>query len=198
MKYRTRSSGLTSVMRRSGLLLGFVLGILVLPVAAWIYLKLGYAPVATSAPPLPFEKYLAQTALHARVFKEAPAQNPVAMSDEKYLAAARLSREHCAVCHGLPDQGKTSVAAGMFPKPPQLFHGKGVTDDPAGESYWKIRNGIRLSGMPGYQDSLSDEQMWEIAALLANADKLPAPVQTELRSQDAVRLSDLVKSVPNR
>jgi mono/diheme cytochrome c family protein len=65
----------------------------------------------------------------------------------------------------------------MFPKPPELFKGKGVTDDPPEESYWKVANGIRLSGMPSYEKALTQEQMWQVSLLLANADKLPAEVQ---------------------
>jgi mono/diheme cytochrome c family protein len=61
-----------------------------------------------------------------------------------------------------------------------LFEGKGVTDDKPGESYWKIFNGIRLSGMPGFSKSLSETQMWQLALLLANADKLPPAAKTAL------------------
>jgi hypothetical protein len=68
----------------------------------------------------------------------------------------------------------------MYPKPPDLLVGKGVTDDEAGETYWKISNGIRLTGMPGFSRSLSETQMWQIAILLANADKLPPSVKAAL------------------
>ena len=165
--------------------LGFLLGLVVLPVGALVAVKMGLVPVATAAPPLPFETYLAHTALNARVDKEAPHNNPTALNEQSYLAGAKLYREDCAVCHGMPGQAKTAIAAGMFPKPPQLWQGHGVTDDPAGETYWKIRNGIRLTGMPGYQSSLSEEQMWQIASLLANGDKLPAPVMEELKRADS-------------
>jgi mono/diheme cytochrome c family protein len=50
----------------------------------------------------------------------------------------------------------------------------GVTDDPPGETYWKVANGIRLTGMPSYKDVLTDTQMWQVSQLLANADK-PLP-----------------------
>ena len=60
----------------------------------------------------------------------------------------------------------------MFPKPAQLFTGHGVTDDPPGETYWKTANGIRLTGMPAYKQTLSDQQMWQVSVMLANADKL--------------------------
>ena len=68
----------------------------------------------------------------------------------------------------------------MFPKPPQLLHGKGVTDDPAEETYWKVVHGIRLTGMPGFKGSLSDTQAWQVSVLLANADKVPESVKTAL------------------
>jgi hypothetical protein len=68
----------------------------------------------------------------------------------------------------------------MYPRPPQLFQGKGVTDDEPGETYWKVFNGIRLTGMPGFSKSLSETQMWQISLLLANADKLPSSVKGSL------------------
>jgi mono/diheme cytochrome c family protein len=94
-------------------------------------------------------------------------------------------KENCAVCHGLPGKSKTAIAAGMFPPPPQLFHGKGVTDDEPGETYWKVANGIRLTGMPGFRSTLKDEQLWQISLLLANADKLPESVTNALTRQDS-------------
>jgi mono/diheme cytochrome c family protein len=69
----------------------------------------------------------------------------------------------------------------MYPRPPELFKGTGVTDDPAGETYWKVANGIRLTGMPAYKKTLSEKEMWEISELLANADKLPAEVTDALK-----------------
>jgi mono/diheme cytochrome c family protein len=49
-----------------------------------------------------------------------------------------------------------------------------VSDDPPGETYWKVANGIRLSGMPSYKELLTDPEMWQVSVLLANADK-PLP-----------------------
>lgn len=67
----------------------------------------------------------------------------------------------------------------MFPVPPQLFEDM-VTDDPVGETYWKVANGIRLTGMPAFSKSLSDTQMWQVSLLMANADKLPEPTKAAL------------------
>ncbi|MGA8782366.1 MAG: cytochrome c, partial [Terracidiphilus sp.] len=50
----------------------------------------------------------------------------------------------------------------------------GVSDDPPAETFWKVDNGIRLTGMPSYHDVLSETQIWQVTLLLANADK-PLP-----------------------
>ena len=156
-----------------------------MPVGAYVYFTGGSAPVATSDGDMPFEKFLARKALHARIAKEMPKNVPIETSEANYLAGAQLYKEHCAVCHGVPLAPKTAIASGMYPKPPQLLVGKGVTDDEPGESYWKIANGIRLSGMPGFSKSLSETQMWQVAILLANADKLPASAKTALIAASA-------------
>jgi thiosulfate dehydrogenase len=160
---------------------GFIAALILIIGGGICYLALGLAPVATASAPLPFEKLIAGMALDARVSKEAPKSSPIPPSDEAYAAGAHVYRNNCAVCHGLPGQDQTAIAKGEFPKPPELFKGKGVTDDPAGETYWKVANGIRLTGMPGFNGSLSSEQMWQVSLLLSKADKLPAPVQAVLR-----------------
>jgi thiosulfate dehydrogenase len=74
----------------------------------------------------------------------------------------------------------------MYPPPPQLFHGTGVSDDPASETYWKAENGIRLTGMPGFKGRLTETQIWQVSVLLANSDKIPPSVKTALTSAPAV------------
>jgi len=128
---------------------------------------------------------MASMALHARIAKEAPSGVPVPADEANLTAGAELYREQCAVCHGLTGRPESATAKGMFPKPPQFLQGHGVTDDPVGETYWKAKNGIRLTGMPGYGSSLSDQQLWQVSLLLAHADKLPASVQTALSTSSS-------------
>ena len=162
-------------------MIGFIAALILIVVGGLAYVALGLAPVATAAPPLPFEKLITGIALHARVNKEAPKASPIQASDDVYAAGAHIYRNNCAVCHGLLGQDMTAIAKGEFPKPPQLFKGKGVTDDPAGVTYWKVANGIRLTGMPGYSGSLSSDQIWQVSLLLAGADKLPTNVLNTLQ-----------------
>ena len=162
-------------------LTGIVIGILIVPVAVYYYFVSGRAPVATADSPLPFERKLAHSALRAHIEKELPKSPTIPANEENFMAGAEIYREHCAVCHGFPGVDQSAIARGMFPKPPQLFKGKGVTDDEPGESYWKVAKGIRLTGMPSFQSALSETQIWQVSLLLANADKISDRVKQDLK-----------------
>lgn len=159
---------------------GLILGLLIMPLGAYLYFTGGSAPVATTDSDMPFEKFFARKAQNARINKEMPKNVPIQPTEANYVAGAELYKQHCAVCHGLPLTPKSAIATGMYPKPPLLLEGKGVTDDEPGESYWKIFNGFRLTGMPGFSKSLNETQMWQLALLVANADKLPPSAKAVL------------------
>jgi thiosulfate dehydrogenase len=164
---------------------GVLLGIAVTIFGLILYFATGLAPVSTSAPEMPFEKRLAKMALHARLRREMPSVVSIKDDDANLAAGAKLYRENCSVCHGLPQQPASSVARGMFPPPPQLFV-KTVTHDPPGEIYWKTRNGIRLTGMPGFERSLTDPELWQVSLVLKHTDALPVMAQTILGAQPNV------------
>ena len=167
-------------------ILGVIVGVVLVGVGAYVYFATGMAPVATSAQAMPFEKRMASLALHARVEKEMPKDVPVAANDTTYMAGAMVYNDNCVVCHGAPgEKDPTPFAKGMFPKPPQLFHGKGVSDDPPGETYWKVANGIRLTGMPSFKGTLSDNEMWQVSVLLANSDKVSASAKSMITEPKA-------------
>src|SRR5262249_59154444 len=128
-----------------GFVFGVVLGAVLLAAGVYFYFSSGRAPVTATAAEMPFEHKLAHMALDAYLEKQPHPQPQVPADEKNLLAGAEVYKEHCAVCHGLPDQEPTAIAAGMFPKPPRLFKGVGVTDDEAWETYWKGEGGIRLT-----------------------------------------------------
>src|SRR5271157_2088397 len=146
-----------------GLLVGICLGILLVLGGVWFYFTTGRAPVATTDRPLPFEKKIAARSLNAHIRRQTPRESPVPANEPSYLAGAEIYKRDCAVCHGLPGQPPTHIAAGMYPRPPQLFHGGGVSDDPVWETYWKAANGIRLTGMPGFKPRLTETELWQVS-----------------------------------
>ncbi len=160
---------------------GVIIGIFLVGLGACFYFFSGRAPAAVEDKPFPFEKIVANGALDARIKKEMPQSIPIGADESAFLAGAKVYQEHCGICHGLPNVEQTPMAKGMFPKPPALFKGKGVTDDPAGETYWKVVNGIRLSGMPEFKHIINDTQAWQVSLLLANADKVSDAVKQQLK-----------------
>ena len=69
------------------------------------------------------------------------------------------------------------MAKGLYPQPPQLPT-DGVEDDPEGFSFWKIKHCIRWTGMPSWESTLTDDQIWTHAAFLGHMNKLsPAAEQ---------------------
>jgi thiosulfate dehydrogenase len=162
-------------------IIGIIVGIILVPAAFYLYCVSGHAPVATAASPMPFERFFAKTAMHATINREAPKTHSTRASEDELMAGVDVYRHNCAGCHGISGRQTSNAAKGMFPRPPQLFEpGHMVTDDPVGVTYWKAKHGIRLSGMPGFTGLLTDEQLWNVSLLLANADQLPPNVKQAL------------------
>lgn len=172
--------------------LGALVGIVLVPLVVLLYFKMGNVPVAVNDPPLPQEKLITSVPLEARIDREMVKNPPLQADETTFVAGAHIYSDKCAVCHGF--HGKPSAfGAHMFPSAPPLWekhrHGDvvGVSDDPPGETYWKVANGIRLTGMPAYKDLLSESEKWQVSLLLANADKpLPPAAVAILNGETSV------------
>lgn len=172
-------------------LFGIILGVLLVPLGVYVWLSSGKPPVAVADPPLFDEERITGTALHARIEHEMPQRAGADPDEHTFVAGARVYVEKCAVCHGI--HGKPAgIGQNMYPAAPQLWEKHesstvvGVSDDPVGETYWKVANGIRLTGMPDFKTQLTNNEMWEVSVLLANADKpLPPAALSLLRGEHA-------------
>jgi len=168
-------------------ILGLIVGFLLPLVGGFLFIKAGMMPMAANgATPLPMEETVANMALGAHVSKEAPKTSPMTADEANMTEGAHVYVEHCAFCHGFAGQKASFAAKGMFPLPPQLLSEHMVNDDPVGETYWKVENGIRLTGMPGFKEMLTPTQMWQVSHMLAHADKLPEPTKAALAKPAAV------------
>jgi thiosulfate dehydrogenase len=168
-------------------LLGLILGLLLFPIGIILYFHHGHPPVAVADKGLFFEEKLVHVPLHNRIDSEMQKSAPIEASATNLEAGTHIYRQQCAVCHGLYGR-PAAFAAHMYPRAPQLWapHSDGVvgvSDDPAGETYWKVANGIRLTGMPSFDKVLSQVQMWQVSLLLANADKPLPPGVLDLLKQ---------------
>ncbi len=159
-------------------LLGLVagVGLTLLGLAAYFYF--GHPPVAVTDKAAMWEPLLTPVPLRARARSEAkPAPFPA--SEEVFESAAHIYRAQCSECHGTPGR-EAALGRSMLPRAQQFFtsHDRRATAAQApGELYWKTAFGIRRSGMPAYNHTLTNTQLWQLSLLLHSAgDQLPDPV----------------------
>ena len=101
---------------------------------------------------------------------------------------ARISRgagqytEMCSVCHLAPGMERTEISRGLYPRPPEL---RRKTDLTAAEQFWIVKHGVKMTGMPAWGVTHSDELLWDVVALLR---KLPELTKEQYEA--------LVKSAP--
>jgi mono/diheme cytochrome c family protein len=67
----------------------------------------------------------------------------------------------CASCHGKDGRHPTNMGKSMYPRVPDLGSPE-VQKLSNGEVFWVVKNGIRLSGMPGFGNILSNDAIWQV------------------------------------
>lgn len=156
---------------------GITLGVLgtLLGLAALFYCVAanGRLPANADARPPAVEKWIAKKSLDATIARQAPAgDNPMPLTDRNLVEGIRLYAADCAICHGAADGRASDVAGGLYQRAPQLAK-YGVEDDEDGEVYWIVYHGVRMTGMPSFGHSLSEEELWKVVLFLKNMDSLP-------------------------
>jgi mono/diheme cytochrome c family protein len=170
-----------------GIIVGIVGTLVVLALGVYAGIKMGLMPANADARPSSMERWAARTSLHATLAREQPTGPvPIPLTDDNLIAGIKTYATNCAVCHGGPAAARTKIARGLYQKPPQLAK-DGVEDDPEGETYWKVRHGIRLTGMPAFGETLDDDQLWQVTLFLKHMDSLPPAAE---RVWKAVKTTD--------
>jgi mono/diheme cytochrome c family protein len=121
-------------------------------------------------PPGRLETLLAQEMKRATLTGK-DLKNPSPDTEETVKAGADHFQHHCEICHGL-DGHNTGVpfAQKMSPEVADLGQ-KNVQDYSDGQLKMIIQNGIRYTGMPGWQGILEDDEMWAMVRYIRH---LPA------------------------
>ena len=171
-------------------LIGFLLAFPCIAAAGYLYLRSGHPPVATADKPFPDEKKIVHIPLNARIDRELVTPRFVPTATD-LTAGAEIYVSNCAVCHGLPHHD-SSFGKWEYPTSPQLWtkHANGVvgvSDDAPNISYWKVDNGIRLTGMPSFKHILTTGQMWQVSFLVSRADQPLSPAIASIFAADDAR-----------
>jgi len=157
-------------------ILGVIVTLLVLILGGLGFATLGYLPTYANVAPPRWEHHLANAAVDASMERHAPhIANPLPPSDQNLEDGMKLYTMNCAVCHGAFDRKPAAIAHSLYPPAPNLI--SDPPDDPEWHVFYCIRTGIRYTGMPSWEKTLSEQDMWKITSLLSHLDKLPPAVQ---------------------
>jgi thiosulfate dehydrogenase len=161
-------------------LLGVVTGLVLFPVMAGAWMSQGLMPASATAQPPAWEAKLAQRWLTASVARSAPrASNPIAATDANLLEGMKLYKNGCDGCHGQATQTSSWGTTCFYPRVPQFAQAHPLLSE--AELFWVVKNGIRYSGMAGWNGQYSDEEIWKVVTFLSHLDRLPPQVVEEWR-----------------
>ncbi len=132
------------------------------------------------------EKVMAQNARKIATPADAKSlKNPRQQQTEEMIAEAdEHFVEHCGMCHGIDGRGDTLIGKNLYPKVPDMSAAD-TQQLNAGELYYIIYNGIRLTGMPAWGSEDKPEAIWDLVSLIRRLPKL-SPEELE-RLQKAAR-----------
>jgi len=160
----------------SKFLLGVIITLVVLTLAGLGFATLGLLPTAANVEPPHWERHLAMGAVDASMERHAPrVSNPLPPIDPNLEDGMKLYTMNCALCHGGLDRKPSTLATSFYPPPPNLI--SDPPDDPEWHIFYTIRTGVRYTGMPAWDKTLSEQDIWKITLFLSHIDKLPPTVQ---------------------
>jgi len=148
------------------ILIGATIALAVIaPLGAFAFVKSGIYDVAASKPHSKFTEWLTHETMIHSVRSHA---SGIVVPGSASSAAVHLGfcqyETHCVACHGAPAVARQRWVSGMEPSPPYLLD---VTQRfTPRELFWIARNGIKMTGMPAWRNSMSDAELWDVVAFM--------------------------------
>jgi mono/diheme cytochrome c family protein len=153
----------------------WIVGVLVAAgavVLGWAYS--GQYNVAADAPHWDVTTRVLATVRERSIGVRAAGLNVPNLADPALIA---LGAEHyagmCTGCHLAPGVGDNEMRQGLYPQPPNLSVRR---DRSPAQSFWIIKHGLKMSGMPAWGVTHDDEAIWGLVAFLQQLPTMDATV----------------------
>jgi len=92
----------------------------------------------------------------------------------------------CSMCHLAPGMEITELHMGLYPQPPVFYQAEDEHDD-IKDTFWVIKNGIKLTGMPAWGASHSDKEIWALVAFINRLNTVSAADYQKLTTAKDVK-----------
>jgi mono/diheme cytochrome c family protein len=153
-------------------ILGALALLLMLIIAAAAVVYGGLFPVAASSADGASVRSLLIEAREHSVERSASGLTAPAFAAEDVREGGSHFKGMCQACHGGPGAEPEEFAAGMNPRPPNLARAAG--DLTVEQVFWTAKNGLRMTGMPGFGQTDEDDELWKVAAFVKALPKVSA------------------------
>lgn len=159
----------------------FLLGILVTIAVPLIFIATGFVNMDATQKPSRMEHRIGNASWERSLHRKAPqTKNPFLDNPSAIDVGFDHYKGMCVTCHGAPGVEVSEIGKGLNPAPPKL-RAKKLEEWSDGELFYLIKNGIRMTGMPAFGPTHSDDEIWKIAAFMRHLDSLSAAQTEELR-----------------
>lgn len=139
--------------------------------AAGVVIYAGWYDISATDEHLAPTYWLLDTAMRRSV-RQRGADIPVPALEDPALVRRGIAvyRRHCVACHGAPGVAPEPFALGMTPTPANLAHT--AREWPAGDIFWTIKNGIKMTGMPAFEFRMTHDELWATVAFLKQLPRI--------------------------
>jgi mono/diheme cytochrome c family protein len=147
---------------------------------AMAFVYSGLADVSATSPHWPLTAWFLSTTMQHSVTRRAKRIDPPRfLDDEAHAGAGAVAFDAmCAGCHGAPGIPRSAAGKGLYPPAPDLAEeAAGWT---AAVLFWITKNGVRMTGMPAFGRTHSDEEIWEVVGFVGRLGRLSPSQYREL------------------
>jgi mono/diheme cytochrome c family protein len=148
-------------------LLGFITAIVLGVIVFLVVVYTGIISVKASDEESGFIRWTLETTMENSVKRDAgEIAIPAGLSNpERLKEGYKHYKQMCEFCHGAPGERPFEFTKGLNPKAPEMSHTAEEWNEP--ELFYIIKYGVKMTGMPSWGETLSEEEIWSIVALLA-------------------------------
>ena len=165
---------------------GALIAVILLLCGAAIFLYGGRYNVAATAPHSKITTWILETARDQSIHFHSRGIQAPSLKDQKLgKDGFKEYHEMCRQCHGAPGQRPAEFAQGLYPKPPALTSEE-IEEFNEGGLYWIVKNGIKMTGMPGFGPTHDEEELWAMVAFVKRIPDIQAK-EYEAMAREAER-----------
>ncbi len=153
----------------------------------------GAYDVAATKIPGDLETKIAAFAVNHAVQKRAPVQTNPFSTPEDIRAGLVSYQQNCFACHGARGIPETTFGRGLNPPAPDLTLSfvRRLSD---GELYWIVSHGIRMTGMPAFLPTHTEDEIWKIVAFVRHMPDMTKEEQRALKADRERSLQSMENS----